>query len=252
VPRRRELHDPFFRKAKAEGYAARSAYKLIEINERRRVLGPGLRVLDLGCAPGSWMQVAAEAVGPGGRVVGLDLQPVTIALPPNAKALVGDVFGAGSAALVAGALGVGGGGDPDDGATGPFDVVLSDMAPNTTGAGDHFRSVALCRRVVEILPALLRPGGDCVMKVFEGEEYPALLREVGALFASVRGLKPKATRDVSREMFVIAQGYQGGGGRRAGADAAGERADRAAPAKGKPPAPRAGWGEPGEGRGARP
>jgi 23S rRNA (uridine2552-2'-O)-methyltransferase len=220
VAQRRELHDHYFKKAKAEGYAARSAYKLIQINERRPVIRAGDRVLDLGCAPGSWLQVAAELVGPKGSVTGLDLQAVTIELPVNVRTLVGDAFKMDPEVLTLGQ---------------PFDVVISDMAPNTSGAGsgDHLRSVALCRRVLEILPGVLRPGGHLVMKVFEGEAYPALLRETGAVFMQVRGYKPEATREVSREMYVTGLGY---------------RAVVEGPAppprghKGKPPEPRAGWG----------
>jgi 23S rRNA (uridine2552-2'-O)-methyltransferase len=86
------------------------------------------------------------------------------------------------------------------------------MAPNTTGAGDHFRSVELCRRVLELLGGLLRAGGNLVMKVFEGEEYPALLRETGAMFDEVKGFKPQASREVSREMYIIGKGFRGAGG----------------------------------------
>lgn len=206
MPPRRELHDKYFKLAKAEGYAARSAYKLKQINERRRILSPGMRVIDLGCAPGSWLQVAAELVGPrkdgggvqGGRVVGLDLQRVEIPLPPWAGALVGDVFTHDVDELrAAGGLGAGE----------YFDAVLSDMAPSTTGNDDHYPSVALCRRVLELLPRLLASGGALAMKVFEGAEYPALLRETGRVFDFVKGFKPDATRGVSKEMYVIGDGY---------------------------------------------
>lgn len=214
---RRVLHDAYFKKAKAEGYVARSAYKLIEIQERFRLFGAGARVLDLGCSPGSWLQVAGEIVGPRGRVVGIDLQPVELDLPVQVTAQVGDAFDIDPATLtgVAGGL---------------FDAVVSDMAPNTTGAGDHFRSVRLCRRVLEIVPHLLRPGGTLAMKVFEGEQYPALVKEVGAMFREARGFKPKACRDVSFETYIV------GLGRRR--DLA--RAEEAEVRKGPPPAP-AGW-----------
>lgn len=198
----RKLHDRFFKQAKAEGYAARSAYKLKEINQRRQVLRRGGRVLDLGCAPGSWLQVAAECVGPKGLVVGIDLKPVTIDLPANARAVVGDAFEIDAAALLALA------GDRAE----RFDVVLSDMAPSTEGGGggtvDHFRSVALCRRVLDLCPSVLRAGGNVVMKVFEGEEYPRLLRQTQRLFADVKGLKPEASRDASREMFIIGKDFR--------------------------------------------
>lgn len=195
MPQPRKLHDRFFKQAKAEGYLARSAYKLIEINDRRKILTPGQAVLDLGCAPGSWLQVAAPIIGARGIAVGIDLQPVTHAFGPNVKTIVADVFKVDPAAL----LGL---------SARPFDVVLSDMAPSTSGHGDDLLSARLCRRVLEVLPPLLRPGGHLVMKIFEGAEYPGVLKETQALFREVKGLKPEATRDVSREMFIVAKGYR--------------------------------------------
>jgi 23S rRNA (uridine2552-2'-O)-methyltransferase len=197
---RRRLHDAYFKRAKAEGFAARSAYKLLEINEKRRLLRRADRVLDLGCAPGSWLQAAAEIVGPRGMVVGVDVQPVGLSIGPNVKTVAADITQIDSAALVS-LLGEGQ----------AYDAVLSDMAPNTTGAGDHFRSVALCRAVLERLPGVLRPGGSLVMKVFEGETYPALLAETGRLFERCKGFKPKASRDVSCEIYIIGEGYRGPG-----------------------------------------
>jgi 23S rRNA (uridine2552-2'-O)-methyltransferase len=192
---RRVLHDRFFRLAQSEGYRARSAYKLREIAERRRLLRPGQRVLDLGCAPGSWLQIASELVGPSGVVVGIDLQAIQPGLPPNVRAFTGDITSFEAQTLTSAAGGL-------------FDAVLSDMAPNTTGAGDHFRSERLCRAVLDLLPALLRPGGSLVMKVFEGEKYPALLRDTAHLFGEAKGFKPQASRDVSREIYIIATHYR--------------------------------------------
>lgn len=203
---RRELHDRFFRQAKAEGYAARSAYKLIEINNRRRLIRSGDRVADLGCAPGSWVQVASGLVGPRGFVSGIDLKPVAIPELPNARTIVGDVFRTTASEL----LGL----DPSlsSDPRARFDVVLSDMAPSTEGGGggtvDHLRSIELCRRVLALLPDLLRSGGHGVMKVFEGEEYPALLKECSRMFDEVKGFKPEASRDVSREMFIVCKGFR--------------------------------------------
>lgn len=195
---RRVLHDQFFKKAKDEGYLARSAYKLQEIAERHRLIGRGQRVLDLGCAPGAWLQIASEIVGERGAVVGIDLKEVRDRIAPNVRAIVGDAYEVEPSALV-------------DLAGGMFDVVLSDMAPDTTGAGDtdHHRSVRLCRRVLEVLPPLLRVGGNLAMKVFEGGTYPALLKEAGRAFGSAKGFKPKASRDVSREIYIVALGYKG-------------------------------------------
>lgn len=216
----RKLHDEYFKRAKAEGYLARSAYKLLEIQERHRLIRRGDSVLDLGCAPGSWMQVAEKLAGPGGRVVGIDLTLVTHPFSASVSCVQADAFATSPSNLIA------------INNQRPFDVVLSDMAPNTTGHGDDLLSTRLCRRVIELLPGVLKVGGSCTMKVLEGGEYPELLRETKALFRDVKGLKPKASRDVSREIFIIAEGYKG-------------RApvlDAAAPGIAKaPPAPRQGW-----------
>lgn len=234
MARPRELHDKYFKLAKAEGYAARSAYKLKQIQDRRRLVRKGDRVLDLGCAPGSWLQVAAELVGPKGMVVGIDLNPVGIDLPANTRAVVGDVF-----KVTAGELLTGGGSGRESAKQSKFDVVLSDMMSLTEGHGDHFRSVEICRRVLALAPALLRRGGNLAMKVFEGEEYPALLNQTRRLFDDVKGLKPDATRDVSREMFITALGFRGGDDPASSPGGADPHA--VAPPK---PAPRVGWGKP--------
>jgi len=198
MTQRRILHDEYFKKAKAEGYLARSAYKLKEIQERHRLLRPGMRVVDLGCAPGSWLQVASEIVGPKGLVIGIDLQEVPEDLGPNVRTIVGDIFKTDATMLLP---------DPDS----KFDVVLSDMAPNTSGHGDDALSVRLCRRVLELLPSLLARRGGCAMKVLEGSGYSALLKDVQRLFATAKGLKPRASREASREMFIVAEGYKGPG-----------------------------------------
>ncbi|MFM9957032.1 MAG: SAM-dependent methyltransferase [Phycisphaerales bacterium] len=213
---RRVLHDPFFKQAKAEGYLARSAYKLTQIQESKSIIHKGDWVLDLGCAPGAWMQVAGGIVGPTGVVVGIDLQEVPHRFPPCPPgaamlALQGDVYQTPGSVLVGAAGGLAGGiAGGIAGRRDRFDVVLSDMAPNTTGHGDHERSIQLCERVVELLPDLLRRGGHCAIKVFEGGEYPRFLKELSKLFAQAKGYKPEASRAVSREMYVVATGYRGG------------------------------------------
>lgn len=196
MPRPRQLHDRYFKQAKREGYVARSAYKLLEINDKKALIRKGDRVLDLGCAPGSWLQAAAELVGPRGIVVGIDLTPVEHPMPDHVRTLVGDLTETDPALLTAPAAG-------------RFNVVLSDMAPNTTGAGDDFRSVRLCRAILERLPGLIAPGGHLAMKVFEGAELQDLVAETRAMFADARAFKPKASRDVSRETYVVAKEYRG-------------------------------------------
>jgi len=204
---RRVLHDQYFKQAKARGYVARSAFKLVEVQDRKRLIRKGDHVLDLGCAPGAWLQVASEIVGPKGRVVGVDLQDVRNEALTGGGApidtMMGDVF-----ELAASELLTIGGRDPA-----PYDVLLSDMAPKTSGAGggsaDHFLSVRLCDRVLDLCPRVLRGGGALAMKVFEGEAYKDLLDRTSDLFADVKGFKPKASRDASREMYVIGKGFRG-------------------------------------------
>ncbi len=203
---RRVLHDQYFKQAKARGYVARSAFKLVEIQEKKRLIHKGDHVLDLGCAPGAWLQVASEIVGPTGRVAGVDLQDLRTDIlrgEAHIDALQGDVFDLAASELVTiGAR-----------EAMPYDVLLSDMAPSTSGAGggsaDHFLSVRLCDRVLDLCPRVLKGGGNLAMKVFEGEAYRDLLDRAGELFRDVKGFKPKASRNVSREMYVIAKGFRG-------------------------------------------
>jgi len=195
---RRTLHDEFFKRAKAEGYLARSAYKLLELNEKKRLIRTGERVLDLGCAPGSWLQVCRKLVGSRGVVVGIDLQEIDHAFEPNVHVLRGDLTQIDPGELL-GESGV------------LFDCVVSDMAPPTSGHGDHFRSVHLCEAILDRLPALLRPGGNLAMKVFEGETHQELIRLTGTMFREAKGFKPRASRDVSSETYVVGKGYTGPG-----------------------------------------
>jgi 23S rRNA (uridine2552-2'-O)-methyltransferase len=221
----RELHDHYFHEAKREGYRSRAAYKLIEIDDRRAVLSKGDRVLDCGCAPGSWLQVAVRRVGARGVVVGVDLQPVP-PLPevPNCFLHHADLRDVADDALLAHTGGA------------PFDVVLSDMAPNTTGdrTMDHYGSMRLCELVRDRAATLLRPGGCLVLKVLEGASYPELLGSLKDRFALVKGLKPKASRDESTEIFVIAKDH------RPAARPATPEGEAPRPA-GSPPPPPAGW-----------
>lgn len=194
----RQVQDHYFKQAKRDGYRSRAAYKLMEIDDRRRLLRRGDRVLDCGAAPGSWLQVAAKRVGPRGRVVGIDLKAIT---PPlverNIRVIQGDLTAIDAAELR--------GGDRR------FDVLLSDMAPDTTGdrSTDHHRSVRLCEALLDRCDELLKPGGRLAMKVFEGEAYPDLLGRTRSMFEKVKGFKPKASRDVSTEMYIIGEGYKG-------------------------------------------
>ncbi len=199
VVARRTLHDQYFKQAKREGYVARSAYKLLEIQDKHRLLKKGQRVLDLGCAPGSWLQVASPIVGPKGVLVGIDLSRVAARLEPNVRTIEGDAFDQ----------------KPEDlteMAGGLFHAVLSDMAPNTTGSGDDLVSANLCREVFELAKQVGLPGSSLVMKILEGAEYSSVVAETREAYAKVKGFRPKATRDVSREIFIVAQGLRAGAG----------------------------------------
>lgn len=192
---KRVLHDRYFRQAKREGYLARSAYKLMEIDDKRRVVPRAGKVLDLGCAPGSWLQVLTERIGDKGQVVGIDLKTVTHDIGPNVRTIVGDFTAIDPAELVG-----------EDGRL--FDAVFSDMAPDTSGHGDDFMSARLCQEIVDRLPVLLRKGGACVMKVLEGGGTPELVKRCKGCFEEAKPFKPNATRDVSREMYVICKRYR--------------------------------------------
>jgi len=183
--------DHYTRKAQKDKYPARSVYKLMEIQEKFRVLKKGQRVLDLGCAPGSWLLYAAEVCGPGGRVTGIDLQRVAIPLPKNAETRRMDIFSMGE----------------DDSGSG-LQVVLSDMAPATTGSrdADAVRSLELCEAALSVADARLEKGGALVMKIFQGEDVKAFTDKVRKKFSRVKSFKPRSCRKASREIYIIAQG----------------------------------------------
>jgi 23S rRNA (uridine2552-2'-O)-methyltransferase len=193
----KKVRDHYATRARREGFAARSAYKLEEIDRRRRLLRPGQRVLDLGCAPGSWLQYAARRVGPSGQVLGVDLEPVGLALPPQVRVITADVLALSGEELL--------------GEGPPFDLVLSDMAPRTSGikGADAARSAGLARRALALAASLLRPGGALLVKVFQGAELPALRKEFAAAFERVSLEKPKASRAESVEVFLLGQGRRG-------------------------------------------
>ncbi len=197
----RQLNDPYVVEARRQGYRSRAAFKLIQLDDRFHVLRPGLRVVDLGAAPGGWTQVAVARVKAGeergGRVVGIDVNewaPVA-----GAVHLQHDFLAEEAPALLREALG------------GPADVVLSDMAAPATGhpQTDHLRIVALCEAALDFAEDVLAPGGAFIAKVFQGGTEAALLARMKRLFASVRHAKPAASRSESAETYVVATGFRG-------------------------------------------
>ena len=194
----RQLNDPYVAAARRQGYRSRAAFKLQQLDQRFHLLRRGARVVDLGCAPGGWSQVAAEHVGPSGAVVGIDLAE-TDSLP-GATLLHGDFRDEAAVAQIRVALG------------GLADVVLSDMAAPATGhaATDHLRVVALAEDALALAQTLLKPGGAFVAKVFQGGATGDLLAALKRSFAEVRHAKPAASRAESAETYVVAKGFRGG------------------------------------------
>ncbi|HEY1559656.1 MAG TPA: RlmE family RNA methyltransferase [Caulobacteraceae bacterium] len=190
----RQISDPFAAEARAQGFRSRAAFKLAEIDDRFRVIRRGVRVIDLGCAPGGWMQVALERGA--GQVVGVDL--LTIDPIPPAEILLGDFTEEGMAERLIAAL------------SGAPDLILSDMAPNTTGhqRTDHLRIVALLEAATDFAITTLKPGGAFLAKAFQGGETQALNARLKGAFAEVRHVKPKASRAESSELYLLARGLR--------------------------------------------
>ncbi len=182
--------DRFTVAAKKAGFPARSVFKLEEIDRRVRIFRPGMKVLDLGAAPGSWSLYVAQRIGPKGRVLAIDLQPIAVAMPPNVEVRQADAFAISSLEE-----------------QGPFDVVLSDMAPATTGVRftDQSRSFDLFMQALAVAERSLAPGGTFVGKIFMGEDLPKARAKVRELFAKERLIRPETTRASSYELFVIGE-----------------------------------------------
>jgi 23S rRNA (uridine2552-2'-O)-methyltransferase len=185
--------DHYFKKAKEQNFAARSVFKLEEIDQRFRVLKPGQTVLDLGASPGSWSQYASQKIGTGGRVLGVDLSPVTVKLP-NAVFIQADLRDLQLEQVFA-----------EHGFVPPFDLVLSDMAPKTTGIRitDQARSMELCELALDIAKRFLKPGGHFVCKLFHSDDFTKLRDEIKKSFAKFEAVKPDSTRKISKEIFLV-------------------------------------------------
>jgi 23S rRNA (uridine2552-2'-O)-methyltransferase len=191
--------DAFYARAKQSGLRSRAAYKLEQLQRQYRVLRSGDKVVDLGAWPGGWLQVAARYVGPKGKVVGVDREPIP-PLPdaPQVTVLQADVFDPQVGPQVGALLGQ------------EADVVLSDLAPKLSGIKerDQMQARALAERAIELAREWLRPGGTLVVKVFMGEELPVVLKVLRECFANVATTRPEATRKGSSELYVIARGFR--------------------------------------------
>lgn len=194
----KEYRDHYFKKAKQENYPARSVYKLKELDGKFRLLARGHKVLDLGAAPGSWSLGAAEKIGNNGLILACDIQTTQTAFPPQVTFVQEDVFNRTPEfeAMLA--------------QTGPFDLVMSDMAPSTTGTKftDQARSLELCLEALAIATSHLKPGGNFVVKIFMGPDIQELLQPMRKAFATVKSFKPKSSRAESKETFFVGLGFR--------------------------------------------
>lgn len=192
---RRHLNDPYVKRSVKEGFRSRSAYKLLEIDADEKLLKPGMTVVDLGAAPGGWSQVAVKKAGAKGRVVAIDLLPMQAI--PGVIWVQGDFFTlAGRQALL----------DALEGRS--IDLVLSDMAPNLTGIAvtDQARMFALAEEALEFTRETLKPGGDLLVKVFQGSGYTEFVKAMRTLFTRLAVKKPDASRAESGELYLLGRG----------------------------------------------
>lgn len=190
--------DEYVKRAQQEGYRSRAVYKLLEIQKRDRILKPGMTVIDLGAAPGGWSQAAADIVGDKGRVIALDILPMSSL--GGVEIIEGDFHQDEVLQLLLASL---------NGQA--VDLVMSDMAPNMSGITgvDQPRGMYLAELTVDLAHKVLRRGGDMVVKVFQGEGFDDYLRSLRAVFGKVQARKPKASRPRSREVYLLARGYKG-------------------------------------------
>ena len=189
--------DAYYHQAKKEGYKSRAAYKLMELNKKASIIKQGSSVLDCGAAPGGWCQVALKLVGKTGRVVAVDYEVITGINEPNFTFIPGNMLEQETIDKIL--------------VQGFFDVVLSDMAPKTTGVKlkDHVDSMELAGVALATAEKVLKKGGAFIVKLFDGEDRPAFLKLLQSKFSKVRSIRPDATRKNSYEIYVIASGYKG-------------------------------------------
>ena len=195
---RRHVNDPFVKQAQIDGYRSRSAYKLIELNEKDRLIKPGMRIMDLGSAPGGWSQVAGRLVGKKGRVLATDILPMDPV--PNVDFIQGDFN---DEAIVGQLL------EWLDG--GRFDLVISDIAPNLSGidSADQAGSMYFLELALDIVRKTLKPGATFAAKMFQGSGSDDYVKELRKSFEKVLIRKPAASRAQSREVYIVAKGFKG-------------------------------------------
>lgn len=190
--------DHYYKRAKHEGKASRAVYKLSELQRRFGLIRKGDSVIDLGCAPGGWLQELAPMVGPKGLVVGIDILPLKTSLPKQCRFVQGDINDASALEEVV------------DAAGGRADTVLSDMSPNLSGIAfaDAYKSYELALAALEFARRILKPGGNFLVKIFPGDEFGDFVSELKGSFESVKTVVPDATRKTSSERYLVAKGFR--------------------------------------------
>lgn len=190
----RHVHDPYVRRATEQGYRSRAAFKLIEIDDRDRLFRPGMTVVDLGCAPGGWCQVAAQRLKGQGRIIGIDLLPM--AGLAGVEFIEGDFADPSTLDRIQAALG-----------GRPADLVICDMAPNISGVAmaDQAKTYALAELALDFACRCLQPKGTFLVKVFQGSGFEEYVRVLRSMYKSVQARKPEASRDRSREVYLLAR-----------------------------------------------
>ncbi|KES24326.1 MULTISPECIES: 23S rRNA (uridine(2552)-2'-O)-methyltransferase RlmE [Pseudomonas] len=190
--------DPYVKMAQRDGYRSRASYKLLEIQEKDRILCPGMTVVDLGAAPGGWSQVTSRVIGDKGTLIASDILPMDSI--PDVTFIQGDFTEDAVFAQLLAAIG-----------ENPVDLVISDMAPNMSGlpAVDMPRAMFLCELALDLCTRVLRPGGDFLIKIFQGEGFDTYLKTVRENFEKVQMRKPLSSRDRSREQYLLARGFRG-------------------------------------------
>jgi 23S rRNA (uridine2552-2'-O)-methyltransferase len=194
MPKPYQPNDKWSQRATREGYRARSVYKLVELDVKFHLFQPGMKVLDIGAAPGSWLQYASQRVGPAGKVIGLDLTPIKGGIGENVRTFVADVFDFKQmGGIISG-----------EGWTN-VDLIISDLAPNTTGIKDvdQWRSIELNQQVLAIAQRWLKRGGTVVMKVFRGADFDEFTQLCKSTFKRFKLLTVQASRDRSREVYIL-------------------------------------------------
>ncbi|TLP54704.1 MULTISPECIES: 23S rRNA (uridine(2552)-2'-O)-methyltransferase RlmE [Pseudomonas] len=195
---REHFNDPFVKQAQKDGYRSRASYKLLEIQEKDRLIRPGMSVIDLGAAPGGWSQVTSRLIGGQGRLIASDILEMDAIA--DVTFIQGDFTQDEVLAQILQAVG-----------DSHVDLVISDMAPNMSGtpAVDIPRAMFLCELALDLATRVLRPGGDFLIKIFQGEGFDVYLKEVRGKFDKVQMRKPSSSRDRSREQYLLARGFKG-------------------------------------------